>query len=217
MDMDIQPKTASGYYIEDREDLNPRRLVYWGMPAVRPTPRLLLAVLLLLPACAPKPAISPALRQALDPPVTFAELKEDPERYRGRIVLLGGEVLSARRLQAGTRIEILQLPLGNDDQPQRDRTRSEGRFLAYKKAFLDPATLPASTRVTVAGEVTGSQSLPLDEIEYTYPTLAIKELKVWPEEESPPYPYYGYYGPYYYPHPYGPPFRPYWRFHPYWW
>ncbi len=180
----------------------------------------LVAWLLLLWACAQESVISPSLQHELDTSVTFAQLKQSPDRYRGRLILLGGEVLNAKRLKEGTRVEILQLPLGDDQRPRRDRTNSEGRFLAFQKEFLDPATLPASTRVTIAGEVTGSQTLPLDEIEYTYPTLAIIELKVWPAEESLPHPYYygpySYY-PYAYPYPYGPPYRPIWRPHPYWW
>ena len=175
-----------------------------------------LAWLLLLCACAPKPVIAPSLQHDLDTSVTFAQLKEAPDQHLGRLILLGGEVLSATRLKEGTRVEILQLPLGDDQAPRRDRTMSEGRFLAYKKEFLDPATLPASTRVTIAGEVTGSQTLPLDEIEYTYLTLAIKELKVWPAEESLSSPYYGPFY-YYYPYPYGPPYRPFWRPYPYGW
>lgn len=175
---------------------------------------LLLAWLPLSWACAPEPVISPTLHRSLDPSVTFSQLTQAPDRYRGRLVLLGGEVLSATRLKEGTRVEILQLPLSDSLEPRRDRTTSEGRFLAFQTEFLDPATLPASTRVTIAGEVTGSRTLPLDEIEYTYPTLAIKELKVWPAEEAPPYPYYG---PYYFPSPYGGPYGPFWRPYPYWW
>ncbi len=172
---------------------------------------LLFAWLLLHGACAHEFVLSPSLQHDLDTSLTFAQLKQMPDRYRGRLILLGGEVLSARRLKEGTRVEILHLPLGDDQQPRRDRTTSEGRYLAFKKEFLDPATLPASTRITIAGEVTGSQTLPLDEIEYTYPTITIKELKVWPAEESLRYPYY--YGPYYYRAPYRPFGWPY----PYWW
>ncbi len=183
------------------------------MCAARFTPPLL-AWPLLLWACASQPAIFPSLQHDLDTSLTFAQLKQAPDRYLGRLVLLGGEVLSAKRLKEGTRVEILQLPLGEDQEPRRDRTTSAGRFLAFQEEFLDPATLPASTRVTIAGEVTGSQTLPLDETEYTYPTLTIKELKVWPAEQTRLYPRYG---PYYYPPFYPGPYGPYWRPYPYWW
>ena len=99
------------------------------------------------------------------------------------MVLLGGEVLSAKRLTEGTRLEILQLPLDDSEGPVIDRTASQGRFLAFEAAFLDPATLPPNTRVTLVGEVTGATRAKLDEMEYRYPTLNIKHLYVWPEPE----------------------------------
>src|SRR5881409_2539370 len=89
--------------------------------------------------------------------------------------------LNRKRLKDGTRIEVLQLPLDDSQRPESDRTVSEGRFVALQKGFLDPATLPEGTRVTLVGEVTGVMTLPLDETEYAYPTLEIKTLKVWPD------------------------------------
>ncbi|MEW6543456.1 MAG: Slp family lipoprotein [Nitrospirota bacterium] len=162
----------------------------------------------LLLACAGNHVVPASLRPQVDRHLTFVQLKQAPDSYRGRLVVLGGEVLSAKRLKNGTRIEILQLPLGDSQEPGWDRTASEGRFLAVQPDFLDPATIPPGTRVTVTGEVTGATALPLDEMEYTYPTLEIKHLKVWPQVEGPQY------GLPPYAHPY---WRPYWGRYPYWW
>jgi|KBSMisStaDraftv2_1062788.scaffolds.fasta_scaffold08688_2 outer membrane lipoprotein len=173
-----------------------------------------------LPACASQSAVPKELQSQVDHSVTFVELKQAPDQYRGHTVVLGGEVLSAKRLKEGTRIEVLQLPLDSYLQPGWERTASEGRFIAFEKQFLDPAKLPPGTRVTITGDVTGSIVAPLDETEYTYPTLDAKNVTVWPKHD-PAYaqPYYpGYYGrPYGYwggsrwgpwgPYPYGP----------YWW
>src|SRR5207247_8006566 len=116
--------------------------------------------------------------------------KDAPDSDRGRLIVLGGAVLAAKRLKDGTRIEVLQLPLDDSQRPESDRTVSEGRFVALQKGFLDPATLPEGTRVTLVGEVTGAMTLPLAETEYAYPTLETKTLKVWPDwtawqDESP--------------------------------
>ena len=85
--------------------------------------------------------------------------------------------------------------------------------MAIQRVFLDPATLPYGTRVTVTGEVIGSITMPLDETDYTYPVIDIKNLQVWAGiDESTPWirPYYG-------PGPYwGPYWSPYWRHWPYW-
>ena len=169
--------------------------------------RLSVAAVTFVLGCASEPVVPPSLQGQLDRTLTFTQLKESPTSYRGRIVVFGGEVLSAKRLKEGTRIEVLQVPLDSFYAPGTDRTSSQGRFLALQKEFLDPATLPPGTRVTVTGEVTGATTLPLDETEYTYPLLEIKSLKVWPPsfESRPNYgpyngPYWGRWGPY-----------------PYWW
>lgn len=171
----------------------------------------------LLAACAYDPALPRTLEPQIDQSLTFDILRESPATYRGHLIVVGGEVLRAKRLKEGTRIEILEIPLEDNQAPGLNRMASRGRFLALQQTFLDPATVPAGTRVTIVGEVTGATTLPLDETDYTYPTLEIKNIKVWPKAEGYPYwyvPYAGpsYWGPYW--HPYrGPP----WRRHPYWW
>jgi outer membrane lipoprotein len=45
-----------------------------------------------------------------------------------------------------------------------------------QREFLDPATMPPGTRVTVAGEVTGSVILSLDETEYTFPVVDARRI-----------------------------------------
>lgn len=169
----------------------------------------------LLAGCASRTDLPSELEQQVDRSATFSQLKQSPDSYRGRLVMLGGEVLNAKRLKDGTRIEILQLPLDEDGIPVSDRTASEGRFFAIKREFLDPATLPHGTRVTIVGEVTGAVTLPLDETEYTYLTLELKNLKVWPKMEAYARPYRLYP---YRPYPYGSPYwwRP-WGYSPYWW
>jgi outer membrane lipoprotein len=133
-----------------------------------------------LAGCAANDVIPAPLEHSIDRSVAFPDLRSSPDSYRGRLVVLGGEVLSAKQLKSGTRIEVLQIPLSSAQEPGVDRTTSEGRLLAIQRDFLDPATIPPGTRVTIVGEVTGATTLPLDETEYTYPTLEIRHLKVWP-------------------------------------
>ena len=142
--------------------------------------------------------------------ISFAQLFENPLPYKGQILVVGGQVLSAKRLKNATQIEVLQLPLNRHMQPVESLQKSKGRFLALQEEFLDPATLPLDTRVTVVGEVSGMVTLPLDETTYDFPTLVIKSLTVWPHISTyrvlRPYPYgYPYWGPYW-----GLYGRPYW-------
>lgn len=156
----------------------------------------------------------------VDSALTFKQIKESPESHTGKVLLLGGEVLTAKRMKDHTRLMILQLPLDDSHEPVIDRMQSEGRFLAQEHDFLDPAVVPAGTRITVVGSVSGSHTEKLDEMDYTYPIVKIEQLKIWPNASEYrygyyPYPYapYGWYGPYYW-HPYY--FGPYGRSYYYW-
>jgi len=170
-----------------------------------------LAVALVATGCA-------ATEEAGETPVanqiTFSQVKAAPNSFNGQSVMFGGEILSARRLKEGTRIEILQLPLDRSGYPAYELIQSQGRFVAMHRDFLDPATLPRGTRVTVTGDVSGTITLPLDETEYEYPIVDVKHLQVWtrPRESAPRIrPYMG-------PGPYwGPYWSPYWRPWPYYW
>ena len=134
--------------------------------------------------CVSSPEVVPKTFKAqIDSSLTFSKILEDPTGHQGAVVLLGGEVLFAKRLTEGTRLEILQLPLDSSEEPVVDRTASQGRFLAFESSFLDPATLPPNTRITLVGEVMGVTNANLDEMEYRYLTLTIKHLHVWPEPE----------------------------------
>lgn len=166
-----------------------------------------LSVLLMTSGCATGDNL-----ESTGPRITYAQVKAAPETYTGQTMTLGGKVLSAKRLKEETRIEILQLPLASSLKPTMDLSTSQGRFVATKKEFLDPATIPPGTFVTITGGVAGSVVLPLDETEYTYPVVEIKTLRVWSKEEDSPRirPYIGpghYWGPYW---------SPYWRPWPYW-
>ncbi len=145
------------------------------------------------------------------PQISYAEAQATLESYSGQSVTFSGKVLEARRLKEGTRIIILQLPLTSSLQPTMDLSRSEGRFVALQKDFLDPATVPPGTFLTVTGALAGTVVMPLDETEYTYPLVHITNLRVWTEEEEAPRirrpigpgPYWGpYWSPYWSPWPY---------------
>jgi len=151
-----------------------------------------------LTACAGVPVVPPDLQNKVERDVSFQHIKASPLSYKGTYVVVGGAVLSVKPLkQNGTRIEVLQLPLGSNHEPWGRLTDSHGRFLVFHKEFLDPATIPAGTRVPVVGEVTGSVTLMLDDIEYIYPTFDVAALTIWPPKLPTywfhPYPYFGIY------------------------
>lgn len=141
------------------------------------------------------------LEQEIDATVSFAELKRAPSEYIGRTVRIGGNVIRAKRTNAGTEVEVLQLPTETTGGLTEERLRSEGRFLAVREQFLDPASLPEGTPITVIGIVRGETIRQLDESDYTYPTLEIKHIIDWKsiaaQRGRDRSPYYGaYYPPY---------------------
>lgn len=132
--------------------------------------------------CESSPMVIPEpIKNQVNPGIMFSQILQHPESFQGKMVVLGGVVLSARRLAEGTRLEVLQLPLDDSQQPVAPLTDSQGRFLALEKAFLDPAMFPPGTRVTIVGQVTEVIAAKLDEMDYQYPTVEIKYLHVWAE------------------------------------
>jgi outer membrane lipoprotein len=150
---------------------------------------LLLGGLLILSSCAESAHqvnrntlhidVPSELEKQIDTSVNFVELQAAPANYVGRVVMIGGIVIGAKRTKDQTEIEVLQLPTERGGPSTTERLRSEGRFLAVREEFLDPASVPPGTPITVIGVVSGSTTRPLDETEYTYPVLDIKHLIDW--------------------------------------
>ena len=137
--------------------------------------------MLLLAGCAH--VISKEVLQEVDTSVSFVQVSKDPEAYRGKTVLFGGDVIETQNLSDKTLVVVLQRPLGSRGEPSAEDV-SEGRFIIQTPGFLDPATYSPGRKLTVAGTIVGKEMRPLGEIEYTYPIIEKRELYLWPEEEA---------------------------------
>jgi outer membrane lipoprotein len=116
--------------------------------------------------------------------VPFATLQKEPERYSGKLLMLGGMIVDAKNLKAGTQIEVLQKPLDGQGQPvATDETG--GRFLVVTSQFLDGAIYHRGRSITIIGEVAGSKLQLLGELEYRYPVLTAKGLHLWEPYSGP--------------------------------
>jgi len=171
------------------------------------------ALAVVLGGCAP--VFPREVMRTVDTQVTAEELRRDPIAYKGRRVLVGGEILSTQPRPGQTEIELLARRLRSDDFPERS-DRSPGRLLLRSPDFLDPAVYAAGRRITVVGEVTGAEDRKIGELPYRYPIIAVERSHLWPKQElaGPAYhpwaawPYY--YDPYF--------VGPRGRFYPYgWW
>jgi len=140
-----------------------------------------LAAVFLLAGCAH--VISKQTLEEVDTSVTFAQVAQDPDAYKGETVLFGGDIIEAQNLPDETLIIVLQHPLGRRGEPAAGDV-SEGRFILRDPGFLDPAIYSPGRKITVAGTVVGKEVRPLGEIEYTYPIIKKRELYLWPQDES---------------------------------
>ena len=121
----------------------------------------------------------------VDESVSFADLRSAPNNYVGRTVIFSGLALNSRRVKDQTQIEILQMPTERGLSPSDRKSKSEGRFLAVQSnGFFDPAIIQKDSPLTVVGEVKGAITKPLDDGEYQYPVLDIKQLIDWNDLRS---------------------------------
>ncbi len=116
----------------------------------------------------------------------------------------GGTILSSNNTAEQSCFEILGRPLDYNARPLATDSE-QGRFLACKPGFIDPAVFEPGRDVTIIGAVTGIEEHKVDDFDYRYPKLQAQTVYLWPERAvvesyyvEPffyPYPYY-----FYYPH-----------------
>jgi outer membrane lipoprotein len=165
---------------------------------------VLITLLAVLTACAP---MSQDIRRQADQSAPFSEIQKSPDKFNGMVVIWGGVVIEITNLKESTAIKVMQTALDSQERPT-DLDRSEGRFIILVDRFLDPDIFKKGRQVTVGGEIIGKETQPIGEIQYIYPVVRAKELKLW--EQPVPYPPY-YYDPWYWgPYPWRPWGRPYW-------
>lgn len=134
---------------------------------------ILFIIAFFLSSCAH--VISKDLREQIDKELRPEVLFKDPETYKGKIVILGGIIVSSKNTDEGTYIEVLQKPLDYRGRP-KDTDVSYGRFIIFYKGFLDSTIYSVGKEITVAGEVLGKTIRPLGEMQYPYTLIESKEL-----------------------------------------
>jgi len=156
--------------------------------------------------------ISEESLRLVDGSLTFAQIKQNPDQQVGKYVLLGGAIASVSNTKGLGQLEVVQFQLDSDNMPVESH-KSGGRFVAQSSGFLDPLVYKTGRFVTIVGKTDGHKVMRLDQIDYDYPVIAIRELYLWKPEETLPYPY-PYYPPFYYDFYYDHWWRPYgpWRY-----
>lgn len=164
---------------------------------------LLLPLLLSLYACTS--AVPELVRTAPEGNPSLSLVLNAPERYLNARVRWGGTIATVQNLPQETRVEIVVRDLAGDGEP-KDLDRSEGRFIAIFRSFLDPAIYAPERSLTVTGRFGGTTVKKLGDMDYRYPVVEVQAYYLWPK----PVPRYEYRDPFLYD-----PWYPYW--HPYPW
>ena len=150
---------------------------------------LLLGLMLVLWACAP--AFSRHSLNQVEPNISFQALLQDPDQYRDRTVMYGGEIIQTRAEAGETWVEVLQKPLDWQNRPE-EADVSYGRFFIQFPGFQDPAIYAPGRKITVIGEVQGKKVEKIKDLDYAYPVLLSKESHLWrPEATSGPMFHFG--------------------------
>ncbi|OGP77042.1 MAG: hypothetical protein A2V86_15880 [Deltaproteobacteria bacterium RBG_16_49_23] len=146
----------------------------------------LLFLFAFISGCAP--AISPELRAKVDSSLTFRQIHQNPDAYKTKLVLWGGEILNVIPQHGETFIEVLRKPLGWRGKPKR-AVAFQGKFLILVKEKSDLSLYKKGTRITVAGEILGE--IQGDKIEnltdktYRYPLILSRQIHLWKDYFSP--------------------------------
>lgn len=158
-------------------------------------------LLIVLSGCNQYQVIPDHLAKQVNEKLSYEQIKDSPETYRGQIVVWGGEVLSSVREGDRTKIEVLQMPLNKNQIPESSKASSQGRFLALdsRQEIIDPEIFEKGSKVTVIGEIEGKSSTSSDLVSSESPVLVIRDMTLWSNDSMlyPVRPYYGhggYYG-----------------------
>ncbi len=154
--------------------------------------------LVLLTSCAH--VLSKEYVQSATTGVSFKQIAENPDAYKGKTFIFGGTIAGTRDSKEGTEIEVVENPVDNYGSIV-DSDISGGRYLIETTKHLDPLIYREGRQLTFAGRLVGSKKQMLGEMELEYPIFQAEQIYLWRTRNyPPPYPYY--YDPFFYPYPY---------------
>jgi len=107
----------------------------------------------------------------------------DVARYLGERVEWGGQIVAVHNLHNRTELEVLAYPLSSAGRPDPTAT-PQGRFLAVRAGFLEPADYAPGRLVTVSGVIGPAREGSVGEARYLYPTISAEVLRLWEPEPA---------------------------------
>jgi outer membrane lipoprotein len=135
--------------------------------------------LIALPMGCSGPVISKEIRETSWPISGFAEVRENPEEFKDKTIIVGGTIIDTINDDGSATLIILSYPLDDSEQPAKWEN-SQGRFMVNTSHFLDPHVYTNERKVTVAGVVIGVKTAPAGRTQYRYVILNAVQLYLWP-------------------------------------
>jgi outer membrane lipoprotein len=138
--------------------------------SLRPTPLLsaaLVAAFLTACASAPKPLQG-----------QFAETVPAAAESTGEAVRWGGSIIAVAPESGRTCFEVLARELDAVARPRWDG-EPQGRFLACRDRFYDPAIFEQGRDLTITGRLAGFESGKVGDFDYRYPVVAADTIYLW--------------------------------------
>lgn len=143
--------------------------------------RLLLGLLLMAPALGCGGIITKQTRAQVDPNLSSAAAMAAPDQHKGKIILIGGRVLSLEHLHGQTMIEMAEIPLHAGGHPVLGAPPGNHYFLVipfeedglrfkYGKLVTAAAEVLGETQPEVGVYMSRAGRLPIFEV---------KEAHVW--------------------------------------
>jgi outer membrane lipoprotein len=121
----------------------------------------------------------------------------------GETVRWGGTIVEVVPGQQQTCFQVLSRPLGSTGRPDKASADvSDGRFVACKAGFYDPAVFSEDREVTFIGQTAPAEPIKIGEFSYRVPRLDASVVYLWPVRPNvvvvrgSPWDYGPYWGPY---------------------
>ena len=150
---------------------------------------LAVAGAVLLAGCASVPTPLAGTGFATITPQQAATQQVSSQNGGSQRVRWGGEILRVEPRANATCFEILSRDLYPDARPNR-RDHSEGRFIACKTGFFDPAVYAKGRDITIVGALNGNERHKVGEFDYTFAKVDADEVYMWPRRAELVGPYY---------------------------
>ena len=100
----------------------------------------------------------------------------------GANVRWGGRIVQTQPGPDSTCFQVIATPLGASGRPDSSsRDAAQGRFIACRSGFYDPAVFTPGREVTFVGRVDStSDTVRIGEYDYRLPTMAADVVYLWP-------------------------------------